>query len=164
MADCSLKQLPDESWWCPVCDPNRKDLLRPGLYPYRRRCHVRNNGKATIRGRLEYTLPGIPKDQPEIRAHVQAILAETTGPTLTDKAKHYAAAVVHWCAAGCPVRSPQLQEACRVTCQGCPSDQFDPETETCKVCGCSVRKSLLAVRDKVAMATEDCPKGHWPKA
>ncbi len=125
--------------------------------PPRRTC------KVMLRDELKKNLSTIPADQPEIRDHVETILAETTSPTLPDKARHYAAAVVRWCAAGCPVRSVELQAACRLTCQGCPSDQFDPRKEVCKVCGCSVKKSRFAIRDKVAMATEVCHKGHWPK-
>ena len=112
---------------------------------------------------LEEVFSKIPQDQPEIIEHVRLLLANDSGPSLPDKAKHWAAAVVRWCAAGCPVRSKELQEACRLTCQGCPSDQFDPKKEACKVCGCSVKKSRFAIRDKVAMATEVCHKDHWPK-
>lgn len=120
------------------------------------------NPRLPLRDQLKQTLTIVPRDRPEIREHVQEILAEHTKPTLPDKARRYAIAVIRWCAAGCPVRSKELQEACRLTCRACPSDQFDPKTETCKVCGCSVKKSRFAIRDKVAMATEICHQGHWP--
>ncbi len=137
------------------------EVRRDAPFPVERIHHV---CKAIYRDALERTLFTIPQDQPEIRDHVQEILAETTQPTLADKAKHYAQAVIRWRAAGYPVRSEELQEACRLTCQGCPSGQFDLKTETCKVCGCSVKKSRFAIRDKVKMATEVCHRDHWPEA
>lgn len=133
------------------------------IYKLRSDKPPRRNCDAMLRDELEKHLPTIPQDQPEIRDHAEKILAETSSPTLAGKAKHHAVAVIRWCAAGCPVRSKELQEACRLTCRACPSGQFDPETETCKVCGCPVKKSWFAVRDKVAMATEVCHKDHWPK-
>lgn len=155
--DCSFDLNTNGLWQCTRPNCGWVYSLRSDKPP-RRTCNV------VLRDELERHVPTIPQNQPEIRDHVQAILAETSSPTLADKAKHYAAAVVRWRAAGYPVRSKELQEACRLTCRGCPSGQFDPKTEACKVCGCSVKKSRFAIRDKVAMATEVCHNGHWPAA
>ncbi len=152
---CLLKLNANGLWQCTRKECGWVCKIRSDKPPTR-------NCDVLPREQLQHIILDIPQDQPEIRDHVQKILAETTEPTLSDKAKHYAEAVIRWWAAGCPVRSKELQDRCRLTCQACPSDQFDPETETCKVCGCSVRKSRFAIRDKVAMATEVCYKDHWP--
>jgi hypothetical protein len=154
---CQLELNTDGLWQCTREKCGWLYKLRSDKPP-KRNCDV------TLHDELEKNLPTIPQDQPEIRDHVRSILAADSGPSLPAKAKHYAGSVIRWCAAGCPVRSKELQEACRLTCQGCPSGQFDPKKEACKVCGCSVKKSRFALRDKVAMATEVCHKGHWPAA
>lgn len=38
---------------------------------------------------------------------------------------------------------------------------FSAERRTCTICGCCVNKSARALRNKIAMATQHCPKKKW---
>ena len=76
------------------------------------------------------------------------------------RGKRYLKAVARWVVAGRPERP--ADEVARIydeVCRPCP--EFDGERETCKVCGCRVRRDGKALLNKIAMATEDCPKGQW---
>ena len=76
------------------------------------------------------------------------------------KVLRYGKAVARWVKAGRPVRTPD--EVARIYDDLCrPCDDFDVEKETCKVCGCPVRKSAKALRNKIGMATEHCPGEKW---
>lgn len=72
----------------------------------------------------------------------------------------YAVAVGRWVKAGRPVRTPAAirliyAELC------CPCSALDKATEICMVCGCKVLADGHPVRNKVAMATEHCPRRKW---
>ena len=99
--------------------------------------------------------------------------AEKLGIT-GDDIKHWMHALARWTRAEFPVRSQAEIERCLRICVRCPSDNYVPDnpkctTEACrmktsgrcKLCGCRVSKSRVAVINKIRMATEDCPKGHW---
>lgn len=88
--------------------------------------------------------------------------------------KHLAQALARWMVAGCPTRSNTEVERCLRICVNCPTDNYVPDNPKCtgeacrmktggrcKLCGCGVSKSRIAVINKIRMATEDCPKRHW---
>ncbi|MFA5262234.1 MAG: hypothetical protein WC378_00305 [Opitutaceae bacterium] len=104
-------------------------------------------------------------DTPEARAKREAELAtaetayrETIGPSLPAKTGHYAAALLRWARAGCPVRSDGEVTAIVVTCQACEKYAGG----SCSVCGCKVSHSPWPMANKARMATEVCPLGKWP--
>jgi len=74
------------------------------------------------------------------------------------EAKRYAVALTKWATAGWPTRDKTtVAEWYEHRCRPCESFQND----RCRVCGCGVRASGLAVFNKIKMATERCPKGKW---
>ena len=83
--------------------------------------------------------------------------AERLGIRLSDIG-HYAGALARWTLAGFPVRTDaEIERIERELCRPC--DRY--VAGRCAECGCRVNGSRLAVVNKVAMATERCPKGKW---
>jgi len=87
------------------------------------------------------------------------------------KLRNYAKALARWSAAGLPIRSDEQVEELYSICSGC--EEF--EDDTCTVCGCPVKRQdkmtgrkkvrrLSALRNKLRMATERCPRGKWKAA
>ncbi len=69
----------------------------------------------------------------------------------------YGKAVARWIAAGRPVRTDaEVRVIFHTHCRRC--DQFDPERQKCRLCGCRVAESGPAYRNKLKMATERCPR------
>jgi len=65
-------------------------------------------------------------------------------------------AVGRWVAAGRPVRADaRVAEIFDTLCRPCP--QFDTASQTCRLCGCRVRRDGPAPFNKLRMATERCP-------
>jgi hypothetical protein len=52
-------------------------------------------------------------------------------------------------------------------CRNCPTNDFEPEREKCKVCGCfMVEKTRMAVHRTLRRPQGEvthCPKAHWDK-
>ena len=72
----------------------------------------------------------------------------------------WAAAVARWVAAGSPTRGPELvRHIYRERCWPCTA--FDTHNEICSICSCKVQESGLPIRNKIAMATEHCPRRIW---
>lgn len=68
----------------------------------------------------------------------------------------YGSAVKRWIAAGRPVRSDdRVREIFDTLCRPC--ELFDAKRQTCRLCGCHVRRSGSALSNKIKMATERCP-------
>lgn len=80
---------------------------------------------------------------------------------LLKEVEHYAVALGRWAAAGFPTRTQEQAEACEAVCRACPGGHYDQAKEGCKVCGCCTSSKRWAVKSKVKMGTEDCPKGYW---
>lgn len=78
---------------------------------------------------------------------------------LLQRAKTYARALVKHAAGGFRVTQPEELERRLAICQRCPTEQFDGAG--CRRCGCAISNSENALRNKLAMATETCPDGHW---
>lgn len=88
-------------------------------------------------------------------------LAEETGDrTILNKVAHCGVALLHWSFGGFQTRSKE--EVQRIYTEHCrPCEYFDAVADACKICGCNVRAEGMAIRNKIAMATEKCPKGKW---
>lgn len=72
-------------------------------------------------------------------------------------------AVLRWILAGRPTRTDEEVAACLAECH-IPCEEYVSQWGgRCKACRCRVNKGQLAVFNKARMATEDCPKGEWPK-
>ncbi len=76
------------------------------------------------------------------------------------RVKRWSRAVSGWKKAGRPQRSPVLVH--RIYWGKCwPCSAFDTQNQVCTVCSCKVRDSGLPVLNKIAMATEHCPRRKW---
>lgn len=104
---------------------------------------------------------------PEILKAAQQSAEKLGEPSLLEKGAHYAQALAHWFAAGCPKRTKEKAETCESVCKSCPGKHYDAEawsgTGGCKICGCATSAQRWPIRSKTRMATEDCLKGFWPK-
>ncbi len=76
------------------------------------------------------------------------------------RAYSYTEALARWTAAGQPVRPDKKVE--RIFSQCCKTcNWYDPKRQICRGCGCRVADSGYAVRNKIKMATENCPRELW---
>jgi len=90
-------------------------------------------------------------------AHVREVAGELG---ITERLAHYAVALTRWLAAGRPIRS-DAEVAHIHSHYCCPCRDYDARREVCTICGCKTRREGQAVRNKIRMATERCPKGKW---
>jgi len=80
------------------------------------------------------------------------------GVTLVD-VKHYGQAIVTWSKAGWPTRSQEeVERIFRQHCKPCENN-IDGR---CKLCRCCVNTNRIALRNKIKMATEHCPREDKP--
>lgn len=80
---------------------------------------------------------------------------------LLEKPMNYLAAVRKWFAAGKPERTDEeIKEIYEKHCSGCR--MFDKERQVCNSCGCPASTTQPALRNKLRMATEECPLGQFP--
>lgn len=91
-------------------------------------------------------------------------------PSVAQRAKNYLSAREKWVAAGKPMRSAEERAALFAICQQCPSGEYREKLlrivapqGICDVCGCGLHPER-DVANKLAWATEECPRGHWPKS
>lgn len=75
----------------------------------------------------------------------------------TNNIKHYARALARWTAAGMPTREQAEVERLEAVCRACEHYRKG----RCTKCGCCVSKSRAAWRNKIKMATENCPVEKW---
>lgn len=73
------------------------------------------------------------------------------------KTANYVRARARWEAAGRPEVPPDVRAARRAICDTC--NLRDTKTDECTACGCKLHATLLG--DKLAWASEACPKGKW---
>lgn len=126
------------------------------------RARRRQTVSQQITSQLQAAVASLPSAHADLRAKAESILAQKTQVGYPQLAAHWAAAIAKWCKAGCPTRTREERERIYAICRACPSKLFDHENQSCKVCGCAVKTSLLPINDKAAMATEKCAKKHWP--
>lgn len=80
-------------------------------------------------------------------------------PGISRQLSGYALAVSRWLAAGAPSRTDRQVSELLAICQGCP--KYDADRGACSKCGCKVNSSRWGLANKLRMATEACPDGHW---
>jgi hypothetical protein len=81
-------------------------------------------------------------------------------PGAAQLVSNYWKAVKRWIAAGRPKRSAEEVKTIHADfCAGC--NWYDPESQRCKGCGCSVKPKGIAILNKIEMATEHCPQMFW---
>jgi hypothetical protein len=101
----------------------------------------------------ERCLAGAPEPAP-------AEPAPPEPPGLVRRAISYAEALAQWTAAGRPERSDKdVEHIFSRFCKCCR--WYDRRKNICKGCGCRVADSGYAIRNKIKMATERCPKNLW---
>lgn len=87
---------------------------------------------------------------------------------LLGKGRRLTKAAAKWIAAGRPVVTEEQYAERLGVCQGnadhprCPV--YDALRGKCGDCGCGLKKGIGPIPAKTRMATEDCPRGKWPKA
>lgn len=167
MPFCQLQRLPNGRVWCPECDPRQVDTLRPrASTEAKRHCNPERvkgiTDPAEVAKAIFDELPdGLPED---FQADIEELRPQLHIPHIAARATHYARALRIWVAKGCPLRTMEQAEACRQVCLECPSKMYDPTTDLCTKCGCSVGVSrFLPMRSKPRMATEKCHMNHWPE-
>lgn len=79
-----------------------------------------------------------------------------------EKAVNYITAFRKWVAAGRPERTDEevqyiLDNFCN---NGCT--MYDKERKVCNSCGCPANNNMPAIKNKLKMATEECPLGQFP--
>ena len=97
---------------------------------------------------------------PEICHRCEAETREQEA-TFGDKLRGYFGAIRRWVAGGRPTRSQEeidriFKEHCGNGCR-----RYDPDTNSCKNCGCAVSTTSTPLKNKLAMATETCPLGRF---
>ena len=73
----------------------------------------------------------------------------------------YTRALTRWIKAGRPIREQNEILEIYEICQQCRA--LDTTTNSCKNCGCRIANHSNPLLNKIAMATERCPVGKWPK-
>jgi hypothetical protein len=84
------------------------------------------------------------------------VAAEKLGLRMKD-VTHYAKALATWAKAGFPTRSDEETAAVYAICKECENNVSD----RCKLCGCRVSPTGMALGNKARMATESCPLKKW---
>lgn len=81
-------------------------------------------------------------------------------PGIVTRGWNYAKAKKRWKKAGKPVRlQVEIDALHNGFCLQCPF--YNQEVRACSPCGCNVNTQADALKNKLAMRTEECPKGHW---
>jgi hypothetical protein len=84
----------------------------------------------------------------------------TPCPAKGSRAGRFAEAIIKWEKAGRPTRSDDLvRKIFDNHC--CPCSEFDKDNGLCSICTCKVQQEGVAVLNKIAMATEHCPRRKW---
>ena len=113
-------------------------------------CSYRWDGKCQITGH---------EISPEICKKCNQETAEETA-NLGQKAVNYANAIKRWIREGRPTRTAEEVKHIHETfCKPCKL--YNPETESCKKCGCVASDSEFPLANKIKMATESCPMNLW---
>lgn len=91
--------------------------------------------------------------------HQAAAGSPAAMPGPVKRAARYSKAVSKWIAAGRPTRSQDEIDQLLAICQGC--EHFNVEASACRRCGCNINSQASGLKNKLAMATEQCPLGYW---
>ena len=125
------------------CTQCGREISRETKLPFRARC--RKGGP-------------IP-EQPVTKEMLEQ--SDRNQASMTQKVKNASVAAVKWVAAGRPIRSDERIKELFSICQECPEFKKRKNTEdgSCRLCGCPIKQN--GVRNKLMMATEECPIGKW---
>lgn len=82
-------------------------------------------------------------------------------PSLAKRVWNYGEAVARWMAAGSPTCTQEQIGERLAICRECPF--FMEDSNHCSKCGCPLGSGKDALRNKLAMATEECPHPDGPK-
>ena len=81
--------------------------------------------------------------------------------SLASKVSRLSKAMARWIAAGRPRVTDEQRAERLAICGGC--EHRDARADACKLCGCRLEHGVAMLPSKTEMATEDCPRGKWPK-
>jgi len=95
----------------------------------------------------------------ELLAKVGKVKPSIREPGTGEKIVRYSRAVARWMAAGRPVR-PEAEVA-RIYDEVCRQCDHFTRRGSCGICGCKIKRSGSALRNKLAMSTEHCPIRRW---
>lgn len=95
-----------------------------------------------------------------LKLAAERLAVEINDPTIVEKTKHITKALTRWALSGFRCRTDeQIAAIYRDHCLRCGFR--DPGADACRLCSCKVRTEGIAVRNKLKMATESCPRGKW---
>lgn len=115
-------------------------------------------GKALLGQKMVMATEGCPLGKWEAKVVVRGMPWKPyRRPSVLQMVRHYALAIVRWIGRGRPVRSRVEVEIIWRICTKC--SYFD--NGKCRQCGCRLSDELKPLSNKIAMATEHCPKGKW---
>jgi hypothetical protein len=135
--------------WCPECKrergwPQRQRQPRPMPPSYIRQC--------------------VPKSPVVSKTPAGA---EGSQPSIVQRAKQFKSARDRWVEAGKPLRTDEEKATLFAICAACPSGLYEALPVApllaggrCKACGCGLARERNTL-NKIAWATENCPRGHW---
>jgi hypothetical protein len=98
------------------------------------------------------------------RTKEEAMLKKLAEPTALEQAMEFAGAVVRRIRQGSRNVTDEQYETRLAMCDNCPADACDKADEhwKCRECGCPIKEGSI-MPGKARWASEDCPKGFWPK-
>ena len=93
---------------------------------------------------------------PAVKRQQKAVIA-------ANPVRRYLTARDKWIAAGKPLRDAAERRTLFAICEACPEYQPLPVVEggRCKACSCGIARERDTL-NKIAWATEECPRGRWP--
>lgn len=134
----------NRTYICCLC--GRETIIPDGIDAHE---HLATHPPCDIRSEVTMDEESDPEPEPSPKA-----------PSLLKKGLTYAKAISRWIATGRPTRDKaEIARIFDEICSKCKS--FNQCHQTCNACGCRIHKSSKALTNKIAMATEHCPKGKW---
>jgi hypothetical protein len=95
-------------------------------------------------------------------AMLKRLSEPTMFPSVVEQAVGFVGAAWKHIFAGMPSVTDEQYETRLAVCNNCPSCDKTDENWKCRECGCSLKEGVL-MPGKARWASEDCPKGLWPK-
>lgn len=87
-------------------------------------------------------------------------LSNKQPPSIFRRFANYVAAMTYWAAHGFPVRSKdEIEYLLNTYCLKCTA--YDAANQVCTECGCPAKTAGFPIFNKLAIATESCPRGYF---